>query len=591
MNPQSNQKQHSTQTLQLAEEHSLSRTVSFNIKSYLLTQLRRIKNVQEGIQGFQPVNRLVHAPMISNSESDLWNPDDNDMNRWLTAGKVENLRKAIAQIHGIEIPANKVFSFWKQVGKPSRRKGFVVGREIREGCIIPTIAGGICQLSNALYDAALKAGFEIKERHRHSKVIKGSLAEQGRDATVKWNYIDLQFSAPHDFRIEAELTADKLHVTFRSFQSDVIPENHQTERLTTSVLNDCFSCGNTACHQHPGKLPPPMGRSRITCLLDERWTEYEDYLQSILQDGDVIIVPSTLVKTPSRYVWRFAKSVTIKYVVGATIRRTLNMRRASSRGENIFQQSLQADERLALAMAQQIPFESTHLIISQNLLNGLMKSGQLGGRTWDVLMNRFPVETLQHQLDFAFALHPESTTLHDFRAPETFITWENAALTKANKIITPHGGIAKLFTHKSIQLPWNLPAVNQQNPQGKKILFPASSVARKGAIEVKRLALELDLEVIFTGAATEYAEFWKGVKASYQPRPEFHEIACVIYPAFVEHQPRAILRALAAGIPVISTKACGIQQMNHLHLFEPGDYSNMKALVQKVLNKQEVTNA
>ena len=40
------------------------------------------------------------------------------------------------------------------LGRITARKGFVLGREIREGCVVPTVGGGICQLSNALATAA-----------------------------------------------------------------------------------------------------------------------------------------------------------------------------------------------------------------------------------------------------------------------------------------------------------------------------------------------------------------------------------------------------------------------------------------------------
>ena len=84
------------------------------------------------------------------------------------AGKIHNLRLAIRRIDGLEIPAGGIFSFWQQIGRATRRRGFVKGRELREGCIIPNIGGGLCQLSNALYDAALQANFEIVERHAHT---------------------------------------------------------------------------------------------------------------------------------------------------------------------------------------------------------------------------------------------------------------------------------------------------------------------------------------------------------------------------------------------------------------------------------------
>ncbi|MEI9958661.1 MAG: VanW family protein [Ferruginibacter sp.] len=194
----------------LIEKHNLISTAIFRLKSSLLIIKRWGYNIFSTHKKF-PQQSCISVPVvIAVSESDLWNNDDNEQNWILTAGKVENLRLAAKQLNGIEVEANMIFSFWKHIGNPHRWKGYVIGRELREGCIIPTIAGGLCQLSNALYDAALKAGFEIVERHRHTKIIKGSLAEQDRDATVKWNYIDLRFKSSKAFKIEVDISADKL---------------------------------------------------------------------------------------------------------------------------------------------------------------------------------------------------------------------------------------------------------------------------------------------------------------------------------------------------------------------------------------------
>src|SRR5687768_7254544 len=133
---------------------------------------------------------LASAPLAATSETRLWT-ETTPEERFLVAGKIHNLRVAIAKLNGVEVAAGETFSFWKQIGRAGRHRGFVVGRELREGCIIPNIGGGLCQLSNGLYDAAIKAGYEIVERHPHTQVIAGSLAEKGRDATVFWNYIDL----------------------------------------------------------------------------------------------------------------------------------------------------------------------------------------------------------------------------------------------------------------------------------------------------------------------------------------------------------------------------------------------------------------
>jgi hypothetical protein len=144
--------------------------------------------------------------LLAESRSPLWDLEAPYAERVLQAGKIENLRVASRRLDGVEIPPNATFSFWRQVGWPARARGYVRGRELRQGCLIPTIGGGLCQLSNALYDCALKAGFKIEERHAHTQIVPGSLAETGRDATVFWNYVDLRFRSERGFVLHVDLT-------------------------------------------------------------------------------------------------------------------------------------------------------------------------------------------------------------------------------------------------------------------------------------------------------------------------------------------------------------------------------------------------
>ena len=44
-----------------------------------------------------------------------------------------------------------------------------------------------------------------------------------------------------------------------------------------------------------------------------------------------------------------------------------------------------------------------------------------------------------------------------------------------------------------------------------------------------------------------------------------------VLPAHVEHSPRAALQALAAGLPVVATPACGIAPRPGLRLVQAGD--------------------
>src|SRR5262245_12150177 len=93
--------------------------------------------------------RWRSAPVAGQSVTALWTGTTPAELR-LTAGKVENLRVAARRLDGLELEPGAVFSFWRHLGQPARWKGYVEGRELREGCVVPSIAGGLCQLSNAL---------------------------------------------------------------------------------------------------------------------------------------------------------------------------------------------------------------------------------------------------------------------------------------------------------------------------------------------------------------------------------------------------------------------------------------------------------
>ncbi|MDB5136262.1 MAG: hypothetical protein JWP37_2865 [Mucilaginibacter sp.] len=290
----------------LSQRHSFSKSLSFYLRSNLLIVKRLFTNLFiDGPIKFPVGDQLASAPVISFSESELWNNDDNKQNWILTAGKVQNLRVASEKLNGLEIPANTIFSFWKHIGKPSAGNGYVMGREIREGCMIPTIAGGLCQLSNALYDAALKANFEIIERHRHTQIVKGSLSENDLDATVKWNYIDLQFKSAYSFKIVIDFTVQNLLVQFRGVTNNTVLYPPANTQFKAVVLNDCYSCGNFDCHRNPAKDFTNESYSITTFILDEKWPEFDEYVKSTAKNIDYFIVPFSFNSTWSinRFTW------------------------------------------------------------------------------------------------------------------------------------------------------------------------------------------------------------------------------------------------------------------------------------------------
>ena len=196
----------------MALKMTMGQRILFWIKSRLLIMHRMVIDSFNPISFYRPnLLQTTNANCLCEVITELYTLTD-PKEQVLQLGKIQNLRVAVRQFDGITIPADGVFSFWRQMGRPSARKGFVVGRELRQGCLIPTLAGGICQLSNSLYYVAKHSGMEILERHGHTQPIEGSDFAAGDDATVFWNYVDLRFRVKNPVCVRASLTASKLVV-------------------------------------------------------------------------------------------------------------------------------------------------------------------------------------------------------------------------------------------------------------------------------------------------------------------------------------------------------------------------------------------
>jgi len=209
----------------------------FRGKTMLLQLRRAVVDLTGSSVGRHAVgNHLENEQVIATSATRLWTENE-PQERFLVAGKIHNLRLAIKRLDGVEVPAGAIFSFWKQVGRASRLKGFVAGRELREGCIIPNIGGGLCQLGNLLYWMALHSPLTVSERYRHGFDVFPDINRNipfACGATLAYNYIDLQLrnDTPDTFQIKLWLDDEYLNGELLSSR----PTDHKFEIYETDHL-------------------------------------------------------------------------------------------------------------------------------------------------------------------------------------------------------------------------------------------------------------------------------------------------------------------------------------------------------------------
>ena len=556
----------------------------FRAKTFLL-QCRRvlIDRFRFPVVKFERNDRLANEKVISESRTPLWTETEPE-ERFLVAGKINNLRIAVRELDGVEIPADRVFSFWKHIGRASRFRGYVAGRELREGCIIPNVGGGLCQLSNALYDAALDGGLDIVERHAHTQVIAGSLAEQGRDATVFWNYVDLRFRSAHPFRIEARLDDHDLLVRFRGSQNG-IGKLHQLSRalINFDQPRSCATC-EMDCHRVVTN-PSTADFGRTAFFVDDVWPEFDTYIQNARTENDQLFMPIDGKRfKKSNYAWTTGGFGSVNQSLATTLLRSYRSRKLAAQGADRQRNLLAMYEKLASSYASRLKFDDLHVVVQQNLLPFLWRNGHLGGRTFDVLMTALPMYELQRTLDAAAKLHPESTTLGDFRAEQWLADAEAEALRHARKIITTHSKIASLFGERAELVPWKeSKSTERQPPKNEKpvIVFPASTVGRKGCYELRDAIAGLDVKLLTLGPYIESADFWKGFDFERGGDDWLNRADLFVLPAHVEHRPRRLLMAASKGIPVIASENCGLNGLEGIEVVPTGEVNSLRAAIQK----------
>ena len=160
-----------------------------------------------------------------------------DVDMWLQHNKIVNLKIAVEKLNGIVIRPNEVFSYWKLIGKPTRRKGYVDGMVLHNGSFIAGTGGGLCQIANMVFWMAIHTPLTIVERHRHGyDIFPDSNRTQpfGSGATCYYPHIDLMIrnDTEDDYQINLRVGSVNLEGEIRSSapatcQYEVIEKNHE----------------------------------------------------------------------------------------------------------------------------------------------------------------------------------------------------------------------------------------------------------------------------------------------------------------------------------------------------------------------------
>lgn len=135
--------------------------------------------------------------------------------------RAHNIHLAASAIDGKLIREGEVFSFNEVVGPRCFERGYKIAPMLVRGRFEPGIGGGVCQVAGTLFNAALHAGLQIVERHRHSRPV--DYLPAGMDATVDYGSLDLKLRNPYPYAvyIKAYAGGGRLTVLILGKQTEV----------------------------------------------------------------------------------------------------------------------------------------------------------------------------------------------------------------------------------------------------------------------------------------------------------------------------------------------------------------------------------
>ena len=160
----------------------------------------------------------------------------------LQQNKVINLQLAAARLNGVLLYPGETFSYWRLIGKPSRKKGYREGMVLFLGRIGSDVGGGLCQLSNLIFWMTLHTPLTVVERYRHSHdVFPDSNRTQpfGSGATCAYPHRDLMIRNDTNqiYQLCVHLTETHLEGEWRAeapaqFQYRILERNPRMEQAS-----------------------------------------------------------------------------------------------------------------------------------------------------------------------------------------------------------------------------------------------------------------------------------------------------------------------------------------------------------------------
>lgn len=200
---------------------------------------RHIKNLV-GNEKFAKNIQKDKMPNVVSSYSSNLIKRGKGIDERLQENKATNIMLACSKINGMVIHPGEEFSFWKTVGKTTKKKGYKDGRVIIGNKIEPGIGGGLCNLGNTIHLLILHSPLEVTEFHKHSDALapdEGKRVPFSSGTSVSYNNLDYRFKNNTDQDVQLLVWCEdgKLYGELRSESEfpwcyELMEENHHFQK-------------------------------------------------------------------------------------------------------------------------------------------------------------------------------------------------------------------------------------------------------------------------------------------------------------------------------------------------------------------------
>lgn len=182
----------------------------------------------------------VELPNIVKSHSSILIRKLHGVDIKLQENKVTNIMLACNKVNGIVIHPGETFSYWRIVGKPTKKAGYKKGLVISSKGFKSGFGGGLCQMANMIHWLVLNSPLDVTELHHHTDALFPDERRRvpfGTGTSVCYNNVDYRFknNTDQDVQILVWIENGELCGELRSEREypcryKLVEENHHFQK-------------------------------------------------------------------------------------------------------------------------------------------------------------------------------------------------------------------------------------------------------------------------------------------------------------------------------------------------------------------------